>query len=98
MILNSFDKNIKMLLESKSVFENKVRIVEELGELSHEILKDTRGKLNRENLLEEFADVIIELHMLKEIYNISENEIDKAVNNKMEKDLNRLKNKEVQNG
>ena len=98
MILNSFDKNVKMLLESKSVFENKVRIVEELGELSHEILKDTRGKLNRENLLEEFADVIIELHMLKEIYNISENEIDKAVNNKMEKDLNRLKNKEVQNG
>ena len=95
MILNSFDKNVKMLLESKSVFENKVRIVEELGELSHEILKDTRGKLNRENLLEEFADVIIELHMLKEIYQISESEIDKAVNDKMEKDLNRLKNKEV---
>lgn len=95
MILDSFDKNIKILLDSKSIFENKVRIVEELGELSHEILKDTRGKLNRENLLEEFADVIIELHMLKEIYKISENEIDKAVKNKMEKDLNRLKNKEV---
>ncbi len=95
MILDSFDKNVKILLDSKSIFENKVRIVEELGELSHEILKDTRGKLNRENLLEEFADVIIELHMLKEIYNISENEIDKAVKDKMEKDLNRLKNKEV---
>lgn len=95
MILNSFDKNVKILLDSKSIFENKVRIVEELGELSHEILKDTRGKLNRENLLEEFADVIIELHMLKEIYQISESEIDKAVNDKMEKDLNRLKNKEV---
>ena len=95
MILDSFDKNVKILLDSKSIFENKVRIVEELGELSHEILKDTRGKLNRENLLEEFADVIIELHMLKEIYQISESEIDKAVNDKMKKDLNRLKNKEV---
>lgn len=95
MILDSFDKNVKALLDSKSILENKVRIVEELGELSHEILKDTRGKLNRENLLEEFADVIIELHMLKEIYQISESEIDKAVNDKMEKDLNRLKNKEV---
>lgn len=95
MILDSFDKNVKTLLASKSILENKVRIVEELGELSHEILKDTRGKLNRENLLEEFADVIIELHMLKEIYQISESEIDKAVNDKMEKDLNRLKNKEV---
>ena len=95
MILDNFDKNVKILLDSKSIFENKVRIVEELGELSHEILKDTRGKLNRENLLEEFADVIIELHMLKEIYKISENEIDKAVKDKMEKDLNRLKNKEV---
>lgn len=95
MILDSFDKNVKILLDSKSILENKVRIVEELGELSHEILKDTRGKLNRENLLEEFADVIIELHMLKEIYQISESEIDKAVNGKMKKDLNRLKNKEV---
>lgn len=95
MILDSFDKNVKTLLEAKSILENKVRIVEELGELSHEILKDTRGKLNRENLLEEFADVIIELHMLKEIYQISESEIDKAVNDKMEKDLNRLENKEV---
>ncbi len=95
MILDSFDKNVKTLLDSKSILENKVRIVEELGELSHEILKDTRGKLNRENLLEEFADVIIELHMLKEIYQISESEIDKAVNDKMKKDLNRLKNKEV---
>lgn len=95
MILDSFDKNVKTLLDSKSILENKVRIVEELGELSHEILKDTRGKLNRENLLEEFADVIIELHMLKEIYQISESEINKAVNDKMEKDLNRLKNKEV---
>ena len=95
MILDSFDKNVKTLLDSKSILENKVRIVEELGELSHEILKDTRGKLNRENLLEEFADVIIELHMLKEIYQISESEIDKAVNDKMEKDLNRLENKEV---
>lgn len=95
MILDSFDKNVKILLDSKSILENKVRIVEELGELSHEILKDTRGKLNRENLLEEFADVIIELHMLKEIYQISENEIDKVVNDKMKKDLNRLKNKEV---
>ena len=95
LILDSFDKNVKTLLEAKSILENKVRIVEELGELSHEILKDTRGKLNRENLLEEFADVIIELHMLKEIYQISESEINKAVNDKMEKDLNRLKNKEV---
>ena len=95
LILDSFDKNVKALLEAKSILENKVRIVEELGELSHEILKDTRGKLNRENLLEEFADVIIELHMLKEIYQISESEIDKAVNDKMEKDLNRLENKEV---
>ena len=95
MILDSFDKNVKTLLASKSILENKVRIVEELGELSHEILKDTRGKLNRENLLEEFADVIIELHMLKEIYQISESEIDKAVNDKIKKDLNRLKNKEV---
>ena len=90
--MKTFEENIKKLLASKSLLENKNRIVEELGELSHEILKDTRGNLNRENLLEEFADVLIELHMAKEIYKISDEEIEKKVNEKMEKNLTRLEN------
>ena len=92
-----FEEKIKLLLNSKSDTENKVRIIEELAELQKEIAKDLRNHLTPEtrvidtkNILEEFADVVIELHMAKEIYNISESELDKAINEKMEKNLNRI--------
>ena len=93
----TFDDKVKLLLNSKSDTENKVRIIEELAELQKEIAKDLRNHLTPEtrvidtkNILEEFADVVIELHMLKEIYNISDSELDKAINEKMEKSMERL--------
>ena len=86
----SFEEKIKLLLNSKSNTENKAIIIEELSELQKEVTKDIRKKLNKEHLLEEIADVIIVLHMAKEIYNISESELDKAINKKMERNLSRL--------
>ena len=85
-----FEEKINLLLNSKADTENKVRIIEELAELQKEITKDIRKKFNRDNFLEEMADVVIVLHMAKEIYNISESELDKAINEKMEKNLNRI--------
>lgn len=86
----NFEEKIKLLLDSKSLIENRIRIVEELGELSKEILKDIRGQINTSNLLEELADVVIELHMLKEIYNISDETLEKVINKKMDKNMKRL--------
>ena len=86
----TFEEKIRLLLNSKSNTENKAIIIEELSELQKEITKDIRKKLNKEHLLEEIADVIIVLHMAKEIYNISESELDKAINKKMERNLSRL--------
>lgn len=93
----AFNEKIKLLLNSKSDSENKVRIIEELAELQKEIAKDLRNCLSPEtrvtdyeNILEEFADVVIELHMLKEIYYIDDEILEKAVNEKMEKNLNRI--------
>lgn len=86
----TFDDKVKLLLNSKSNTENKAIIIEELSELQKEITKDIRKKLNKEHLLEEIADVVIVLHMAKEIYNISESELDKAINKKMERNLSRL--------
>lgn len=86
----SFEEKIKLLLNSKSNTENKAIIIEELSELQKEITKDIRKNLNKEHLLEEMADVVIVLHMAKEIYNISESELDKAINEKMERNLSRL--------
>ncbi|MFR9020216.1 MAG: hypothetical protein ACLVH8_10975 [Fusobacterium sp.] len=70
----TFDDKVKLLLNSKSNTENKAIIIEELSELQKEVTKDIRKKFNRDNFLEEIADVIIVLHMAKEIYNISESE------------------------
>lgn len=86
----TFDDKVKLLLNSKSNTENKAIIIEELSELQKEITKDIRKKLNKEHLLEEMADVVIVLHMAKEIYNISESELDKVINKKMERNLSRL--------
>ena len=86
----SFEEKIRLLLNSKSNTENKAIIIEELSELQKEITKDIRKKFNRDNFLEEIADVVIVLHMAKEIYNISESELDKAINEKMERNLSRL--------
>lgn len=86
----TFDDKVKLLLNSKSNTENKAIIIEELSELQKEITKDIRKKLNKEHLLEEMADVVIVLHMAKEIYNISESELDKVINKKMERNLSRI--------
>ena len=86
----AFNEKIKLLLNSKSNTENKAIIIEELSELQKEVTKDIRKKFNRDNFLEEMADVVIVLHMAKEIYNISDSELDKAINEKMEKNLNRI--------
>ena len=86
----TFEEKIKLLLNSQSDIENKAIIIEELSELQKEITKDIRKKINKEHLLEEIADVIIVLHMAKEIYNISESEIEEWVNKKMERNLKRI--------
>ena len=86
----TFEEKIKHLLNSQSDIENKAIIIEELSELQKEITKDIRKKLNKEHLLEEIADVIIVLHMAKEIYNISESELEEWVNKKMERNLKRI--------
>lgn len=49
--------------------------IEEMSELTKEICKDFRGKQNRENIIEEIADVQIMLYQLMAMYNISDTEL-----------------------
>lgn len=83
---------IELLLKSKSEIENKIRVVEELGELQKEILKDLRGQLNRKNLLEEMADTYIEFEMTKLIYGVTDEELKEYVGDKLVRNLLRLQN------
>lgn len=53
----------------------KLMAIEEMSELTKEICKDFRGKLNREHLIEEMADVLIMLDQMLLLYKISGDEV-----------------------
>ena len=69
--------------------------MEECAELIQAISKEKRGNSDKENLAEEMADVIICIEMLKQIYNITEDEIYSWVITKQERTIKRIK-KDVQ--
>ena len=59
--------------------EELIKVCEELGELQAEVFKAVKGKENREKILEELADVYF-----KEIYHISEDELDEKMKAKVQ--------------
>lgn len=60
--------------------------MEEFAELTQQISKQIRGYDNRIGLLEEMADAYICLEFLKSIFNISSEELQKAVDVKLERE------------
>ena len=65
--------------------------MEECAELIQAISKEKRGKSDKDHLAEEIADVIICIEMLKQIYNINEDEIYSWVITKQERTIKRIK-------
>lgn len=64
--------------------------MEECGELIQAISKAKRGKLNKDNLTEEIADVLICIHWLQKIYNITMSDIYNWVNIKEDRIMDKL--------
>ena len=64
--------------------------MEECAELIQAISKAKRGKLDKENMMEEIADVLICIDMLKQIYNISDCSIENWIERKQERMLRRM--------
>ena len=69
--------------------------MEECAELIQAISKEKRGKSDKDHLAEEIADVIICIEILKQIYNITEDEIYSWVITKQERIIRRIE-KETQ--
>ena len=65
--------------------------MEELSELSQAISKEIRCIGDRSNLVEEIADVIICLEILKQIFAVTNVEIEEWVKFKQERNLKRIK-------
>ena len=88
--------NIKCLKHSGDIKCNDIKtaVIEELSEMSQALTKSIRGIGNRMNIVEEFADVAICMQYLIELFDISDEEFNKAVNVK----LDRLERKIVECG
>ena len=65
--------------------------IEEFAELTQAISKQIRGYDNRIGLLAEMADAYIYLELLKSIFNISEEDMQKAVDVKLERERRKQK-------
>ena len=82
-VFNTYNKAIELYGEKAQ----KLMAIEEMSELTKEICKDFRGKMDREHLIEEMADVLITIEQLTIIYEIS----DVAIFNACYKKIERLK-------
>ena len=67
--------------------------IEEMSELQKELSKFIRGKGNRENLIEEVADVLVMITQIQLMYHIPDDEVERIMHLK----LNRLKERMEQN-
>ena len=87
----------KSVEESKKLDEsgqyNSIIVMEELGELAQQVSKALRNQLDKDALLEEMADVFISIWTLQKIYDISKEELSKAVNVKIDR-INKTLEKE----
>lgn len=70
--------------------------MEECSELIQAISKMKRGKDSRDNLIEEMADVMICMDILKQVYGVSDNEIQNYVCKKQDRCVGRMESDESQ--
>ena len=80
-VFNTYNKAIELYGEKAQ----KLMAIEEMSELTKEICKDFRGKLDREHLIEEIIDVIITIDQLMMMYEISGDEIEQMRERKIER-------------
>ena len=64
--------------------------MEECAELIQAISKAKRGKIDRDNMIEEIADVLICIKMLKQMYMISDEKINKWIEKKQAREAERM--------
>ena len=86
-----YNPNINLILNSQSVYVNKTIVIEELSELQKELCQDLRGYERRFEIKEEICDVYICLQLLKEIYNFSDEDLEKMYERKMRRNIERIK-------
>lgn len=89
-----YNINVKIIADSIQHYgkNNQSTVcMEECAELIQAISKAKRGKINRDNMIEEIADVLICIEMLKQMYMISDEKINKWIEKKQAREAERMK-------
>jgi hypothetical protein len=67
-------------LDKWGVYMQKLMLIEEMSELTKEIVKSIRGRSNRVEILDEVCDVSIMLEEAKIIWNLTDAELEEHIN------------------
>lgn len=85
------EEQITKILKHYDPWQQRLKAIEELTELTEVLIKDTNKGVDRENIIDEIADVYIMLEQIKMIYHVDALELDNQINKKIERQLNRIK-------
>ena len=69
--------------------------IEELSEFAKELCKYLRGKLDKNNLLEEYVDVYIMMEQMKILFDLQDEDIQRFMEYKLNRLEKRFKNNEL---
>lgn len=69
----------------------KLMVLEEMAELQKEVCKSFRGKRNRDEIIEEMADVYIMLEQLQLMYGINDEVLEGIAQEKIERQMERMR-------
>lgn len=85
------DKTLSDSIDLHGANKKKAICIQEMAELTQEITKDMIGLTRREKLVEEFTDTLICLEMLKIMYEIDSEEIQRWIDFKQARQIQRDK-------
>ena len=70
----------------------KIQAIQEFSELTQAITKDINNQGSRENLIEEMADSKIMLEQMQLLFDVDDQDLEKIMDKKIERQLTRIKN------
>lgn len=86
-----FKERCQKILFYYNFYPQVVQTSEEMSELNVELIKWVKGKDNKDKVINELADVYIMLNQMKIAIGISENEIGHKIDEKLTRQIERIK-------
>lgn len=83
---------LKRAIATFGEIAQKIMVLEETTELQKEVCKSLSGADNRDAIVEETADLLIMLEQLKIMHNITDEELEKVIEFKLNRLDKRMKN------